>query len=304
MAFLVRKARRVTQPTYLHRVADRHVPAVRAVFLTAVERAWAATDPQQLAIQHDFAGNGIAWNVFDAELDRSLDVLRLVVRDAAAAEVRSLNRRGLRIIAKQEDDPPWLTLVLDLLNPEAILFAARSANLFRQNLTQQTQQAIRAIIVRAQQRGLSVTTQQAEIMELLEAVFGLNERQAIAIDNLRLRLVEGGMAEARIAERVRAQAERYLRARALMIARHETMVAATGGQHAIWQQAADNGILAPDQQRSWLAAGDRRVCPICLSLDGLMAPLNGTFLSTYNGVAYAGPPSHISCRCSLSLAFD
>lgn len=302
MPFVVRKARHVTEPTYLHRVADRYVPAVRAVFLTAVERAWAATDPDQLAREADFAGNGIAWNVFDTELERSDDVMRGLVRDAARAEIRVLRRKGLNVIGKQHTNPPFeIRVLLDLLNPQAILAASRAANLFRQNLSMETQQAIRAVLVRAQQRGLSVVNQDREILELIETVFGLTERQAIAIDNLRAALTEQGVDAARVAERVRQQAERYLRDRALVISRHETMMAASQGQQAIWQEMVNNGVLAPDTEEEWLTAGDERVCPICLPLDGQRVPIGQPFMSSEVGPIDSGSQAHVQCRCVRRL---
>jgi len=85
--------------------------------------------------------------------------------------------------------------------------------------------------------------------------------------------------------------------RANLIARHESMLAASEGQRQGWDQAVDEGLLTGDEKRVWIATGDEKVCPICEELDGKRADLDGEYEP---GVE--GPPAHVMCRCTEGIA--
>jgi 2'-5' RNA ligase len=85
-------------------------------------------------------------------------------------------------------------------------------------------------------------------------------------------------------------------ARADLIARHETMLAADEGQRLGWEQAKDAGLLSGTERREWIITGDERTCPICMGLAGTYAPLNGTYA---DGIT--GPPAHVQCRCTEGI---
>ena len=85
-------------------------------------------------------------------------------------------------------------------------------------------------------------------------------------------------------------------ARADLIARHETMLAANEGQRLGWDQAKDAGLLSGTERREWIITGDERTCPICMTLDGKTALLNGTYPGDF-----AGPPAHVQCRCTEGI---
>lgn len=85
--------------------------------------------------------------------------------------------------------------------------------------------------------------------------------------------------------------------RADLIARTEVMRAANAGQREAWHQAVDKGFLSGRARRVWIYTPDGLACPLCESLDGKTAPLNGQ----YPDEGGDGPPLHPRCRCTESV---
>lgn len=85
-------------------------------------------------------------------------------------------------------------------------------------------------------------------------------------------------------------------ARADLIARHETMLAAGEGQRQGWNQAEELGLLVGNEKREWIITDDERTCPICSDLAGTLAPVGGTYA---DGIE--GPPAHVQCRCTEGI---
>lgn len=88
--------------------------------------------------------------------------------------------------------------------------------------------------------------------------------------------------------------------RARLIARNEPMIAVSEGQREAWGQAVEAGLLDGDEEREWIVVGDDKVCPICDGLEGKRAKLGQSYISD-EGVAYDGPPAHVSCRCTEGI---
>jgi SPP1 gp7 family putative phage head morphogenesis protein len=90
-------------------------------------------------------------------------------------------------------------------------------------------------------------------------------------------------------------------ARAETIARTETMRASNQGQQELWAQAEDAGLLTGKEEQEWIVTPDDRLCPICEPMDGVTAPMGGSFrLNT--GEVVDGPPAHPNCRCTIALS--
>lgn len=89
-------------------------------------------------------------------------------------------------------------------------------------------------------------------------------------------------------------------ARALTIARTETMRASNEGQEQLWKQATDAGLLTGREERVWIVTPDDRLCPICEGLEDATSPLNGMFTSD-DGSSFDVPPAHPNCRCVIGL---
>ncbi len=83
--------------------------------------------------------------------------------------------------------------------------------------------------------------------------------------------------------------------RADLIARTETMQAASEGQRMGWDQATEAGLLTGDEKRVWIAT--EGCCDECDALDGEEATLDGN----YPGDGEDGPPLHPNCRCTEGL---
>lgn len=85
-------------------------------------------------------------------------------------------------------------------------------------------------------------------------------------------------------------------ARAEVIARTESMMAANQGQREAWAQAADEGLLPVDAQREWIATSE--ACPECDALDGEVVGLD----EQYPNDGGDGPPAHPNCRCTEGIS--
>lgn len=83
-------------------------------------------------------------------------------------------------------------------------------------------------------------------------------------------------------------------ARAEMIARTETMIAANQGQRMSWEQAIEEGLLPPNMQREWIATSG--ACPECEALDGVRVPLDEPYPDGSDS-----PPLHPNCRCTEGI---
>ena len=79
--------------------------------------------------------------------------------------------------------------------------------------------------------------------------------------------------------------------RAMLIARTETMKAASEGQRNAWRQAVNDDQLDGDMQREWITVGDNKVCPVCEDLEGETADMDGE----YPDPGGEGPPQHPNC---------
>jgi Phage Mu protein F like protein len=138
----------------------------------------------------------------------------------------------------------------------------------------------------------------------LEPLIGLTSRDARAVDRLRAetlaRALEAGLPQARAqatADRVAAQAaRRYLRARAQLIARTETIRAQELTRHLTWDRLQREGALPLELVVEWATAEDAKVCELCDPLDGQQVPLGGKFEG-----GFSHPPRHPACRCTTVL---
>lgn len=79
-----------------------------------------------------------------------------------------------------------------------------------------------------------------------------------------------------------------------------TIDAANAGQVELWNQAREAGEIPFGMLKEWIATPDRRICPICDSLDGQKVGLDQSFVDL-NGRHHQRPTAHPQCRCSLAL---
>ena len=86
-------------------------------------------------------------------------------------------------------------------------------------------------------------------------------------------------------------------ARAELIARTESMLAANEGQRQGWGQAVEDGLLPEDATVEWIATAG--CCDDCDALDGTTRPVNGEYDDADAG---DGPPLHPACRCTEGIS--
>jgi uncharacterized protein with gpF-like domain len=134
---------------------------------------------------------------------------------------------------------------------------------------------------------------------------GLHPRDAAAVDRYAAELFSQGLGPRRVQELTDQLAARYLRQRALLIARTETIRAANLGRAAAWEAAIEDGLLDRTRAwRVWSATMDERVCPICGPMDGQRRRFGVPFTGG-DGRSYMDPPEpHPQCRCAVVLEFD
>jgi len=235
------------------------------------------------------------WPVFEWRMGQVTDIFERTMRRSARQAASALG------VPVQKATPITLTGRLRLWNPAAVRMAARIAARLITRITLETQQAIRAVIVRALAEGLAVREQADLIADILMDVAGVTERQAIAIMNYRAALKTKGMDPARINKLVRAMRDRAIQQRAEVIARTETVAAANAGVQATWDEMRQQGILPDHIRRQWLTARDERTCPICKPMDGQVRAFGELFESPANNALIEFPPIHPQCRCTMTL---
>lgn len=210
----------------------------------------------------------------------------------------------------------------NMLSREAVDFLSSYEFTLIRDLSTQSEEAIRQILLRGFQVGGHPTEMAREIRE----VIGLTARQEAAVANYQTALSSGatlrdalsrslrdgrydrtllralnngtGLSQPQIDKMTTRYRERYLNYRAQTIARTETIRAAAKGQRESWRQAESQGLLR-NAKRVWIVSGDDRTCPVCDSLDGEVAGLDEEFAP-----GIMDPPDpHSDCRCATALQF-
>ncbi len=261
------------------------------------------------------------------------EALKDTFQAGAQAELQQLQRTkvskaDLTDIGLAVADSIGVKLAFDLLNEEAVAFlSAYTFDLIRQ-ISSDAQRAIQATLVEAFREGGHPYEQARNIRQAV----GLTDTQIRAVTNFQRALSggpeslrealrrglrdkrfdgtllssieQGGILSAnQIQKMTDRYYERYLKYRSEMIARTETIRAATMGQQEVWRQAVSQGLLDPSAARQkWLVTRDDRLCSICQSVPRMNpkgVPLGEVFQSTLGPVS--GPPLHPHCRCALSL---
>lgn len=190
-----------------------------------------------------------------------------------------------------ECGPGSVRFAFDATNPQALRWAETRSSRLIVDITREQRLAVREIIGRA----FAEQIPPRETAKLIRSVVGLTDRDANAVMRRQLDLMADGVSPAE----AQRQAERYAgelhRARALTIARTETMAASNAGQQALWNQAVTSGRLSARMQKIWLSTYDERTCPQCQLLEGETVLVEEEFSSGGN------PPAHPLCRCSMGL---
>lgn len=292
----------------IHRAADRNVGRIGTEMRATFERLQRSVALKDLTPALERGDAGMVAVMFDFpqfekdSIDRLMPLFLQTLQMGARATAPFLERQADIEVRKQVG-----TLNFEAVNPRAVAEAARqAANLVRQ-VSLETKMAIRDVIVRAQQAGLTIRQQTREIRRLV----GLTQRQAAAVFRQVRALEATGLRGKRLQERADRLFQTAVRRRAQTIARTETIRSANLGQQELWRQAADQGLINTNaMQRVWIVTPDDRLCPFCRPMDGQVVGFEETFISGRVPLQTGGvrhlentllPPAHVGCRCAVGL---
>jgi len=256
-----------------------------------------------------------------------VDILQQVFKAGAEDEINSLKK----VEVHKATAKVGVEMVFDLLNPEAIAFLQSYTFDLIQQISQQTKLAIQDVVTDAFQHGGHPYTQ----AQTIKSFIGLTQSQTRAVLNFRKMLESGDptimsgilqralrdkrfdssvlsaiqqgavLPQDKIDAMVGRYQQRYLKYRAEMIARTETLRAANEGARNTRKQAVSQGLLDPDRTRQkWVITKDDRTCELCQSVpkqNPKGIPLDGMFSTSFGPVE--GPPLHPHCRCVTVLTF-
>jgi hypothetical protein len=183
----------------------------------------------------------------------------------------------------------------DGTNEAAQRVAERVAAQMVVGISQETEAAIRMLIVRSIREGIPPYDAARLIVELI----GLDERRAGAVLNYREQLINEGLSFDRVNILTDRYAAKLLRQRARVIARTEIMAALNEGARESWRQAQRDGLLGPHAVKEWITTPDERLCPLCAPMDGVQVRLKEPFQTPEGPVQ--GPPLHPQCRCAQAV---
>lgn len=270
------------------RLAARFDAPMREAFLAAASGAANAVD---LTVLADAVARGALDRVAAAAM---LDLMSATMRDRLIPLIGRAFAAGAS--AGADAVGTWSTFGLDLRAVEAIAWVREHGAELVVGVRDSVKQSIRELLIAAQALGRSPS----QIARQIQQVIGLDPRRAAAVEQFRRSLYDSGVDAVSIARRVYLYYEAQLRARALVIARHESMLAVSMGQAELWRRAIDAGRLDPAKTvRVWKTADDERVCTqVCEPLDEIERSFGESFPGGFDG-----PPAHVQCRCALSLRF-
>lgn len=181
-----------------------------------------------------------------------------------------------------------VAFAFDQTNPQATRWARQRAASLVTNVTAQARAAVRAVVVQAFADGIAPR----DAAKMIRGLIGLTERDATAVATRQASLLRQGVSPSQAAAAARRYADKLHRARALTIARTETMAAANAGQQELWRQAIKAGAMSKNRMKVWITADP---CVQCAPLEGETVPVMDDFSVGTN------PPLHPRCRCTIGI---
>lgn len=199
-----------------------------------------------------------------------------------------------RFAGPTPDEQAWMNVSFTLRHKGAEQFLKNYLPTKITLESNETRDAIRQIELKGFEEG----GHPYELAEQIKGLIGMNGPQLKAFDNF----MNGWPTPTPAG--MQMFTDTALQQRAELIARTETLRAANAGQTAMWQEAANNGLLVPNETSEvWIITPDDRLCPDCAELDGQTIDLGDSFDGGKFGTTDY-PPLHPDCRCTTGLAFD
>jgi hypothetical protein len=308
----IEKARKAARYDQVMALADRRLqPQVLAAFrlgVKSIKDALVISRLEQLLEQGQLAAAEqlVAW---EGSLNGLRNTVQQSLLDAAQDELKGAGQ-VLRT-----------NFALDIFNPRVVEFAQQySYGLVRQ-ITNQTRDMVREVVLDALKTGSPPRQQAQDIKRFL----GLTTEQRAHIVNYRRKLEEGDLNALRnllrdkrsdpkvmrlfqsgqplakddIDRLVARYTDKWLAYRAETVARTESLRALNAGARLTWLQAVDTGqYREPDLYRRWFVAPSCCVCPNCKAVPG-MNPKGVGLREDFDTPLgdFMDPPLHPNCRC-------
>jgi len=199
--------------------------------------------------------------------------------------------------------------------------------------TGEQRRAVRAVLTQGVQEGINPR----EMAVRFRHAIGLTEKQAAAVQHYRILLENTSksalsrtlrdrrfdrsvqrairtrtpLTKTQIDRMVAAYQRRYINFRAVTIARTEALRAVHQGAEEMYQQAIDEGQLAPESLlQTWVTARDERVRGSHAEMDGQQRSFDQAFTSgdgfalRYPGDPEAPASEVVNCRCVRTMRID
>lgn len=231
----------------------------------------------------------IKWEKLHAMVLERVRALYEVEQKTGRTRARAASRRVKKVDVEG-------SIFFNEANPFAVDWAATRSSQFISMIDDSVREAVRMYVRDAIRDGTPIDS----LAKQLDGVIGLRPDQVEALNKQRDKMLREGASQSEIDASLRARGSRMVSDRAVMIARTETNAAQNAGALNEWSAQVEAGDLPKNVEREWIA-GQEGQCPICESLDGTHAHLDGTFHASANGKSYVAPPAHPGCRCSQGL---
>lgn len=288
---------RVRLPDYkeIHAEADKLVHGLARDYTGAVlaARARVPADMWALMLVNRKVSDQHIADVVSVMTDMMRPVIERDIRAVVAATgkitLSAFAQRKARAAAEGLPDGAF-----NLDDPNAIDFILSQGADLVDGIDDEVRAAIRVLLASSFEGNWDVR----ETARLMPSLVGLSDRQAGAVTRFYASLIaDPANSAGRAADLAEAYAGRQLDARALVIARTETIRGANQGVVIGLAQAVDEGYLDPNVQKEWIATDDDITCDECENLDGEQVGLDEDFSSGDDA-----PPAHPDCRCAVGMA--
>lgn len=333
--FVLSKAKKPRAALRIQEAADKMRPEFRKKFIAAVQRLRDSIDMDAVANALE-RSPGKAMNLIQAgRLDQFLidagyqDAILRTMQAGASASILNLPKQ-LQV-----------SLNFNLVNPRSVQFIQENQLFLIRGISRTTETSIRNVLLEAFTQGIPPASQARMIRDSI----GLTTQQAKAVQNFRMQLEqgtnspvdatgrtrsfsnvgdrkltaaerkvatrhirEGHLSQAKIDELVTKYQQRLLNHRANAIARTETIQAAEAGNHEVFMQSSEQGLIDPNTaRRRWIVTPDDRLCPICIDIEQRDKKKGGVKLNEPFSTSLGPrlhPPAHPFCRCTVILEIE
>lgn len=289
----------------MYEVAAKHVGAFSRAWLKAIKFTSEGADLQALTRAVERLDASAAVAAIPALTFRESEAFQKMQREFERAYLKVIDGSAEVEMKRQG----FVFKSFSIENPYSIRWVEARAGALIKGYIQASQiEIIRQILSRAL-TAENARPPRAIATEILEKVdLGLTPRDERAVNKIFVGLLNDGFSEEEAAKRADKIAEKKRKARAVAIARTETIDAEARGVLDTWRTAEDQGLFPLGMEKEWIAAefvSERPPCQICQGLDGQTAPLNEnfTFFIGSNLVSKPGPTAHPNCRCTIELRY-